>query len=91
MLTINESTSFEADEWLHIIQMDKNNIINKCVISADAISRNDVWKESHMLKPYSERRMIRHSEKQEGALIGVFDEPGMTHILDSSPSGKLDK
>lgn len=63
--------------------MDKNNIINKCVISADAISRNDVWKESHMLKPYSERRMIRHSEKQDGALIGAFNEPGMTHIRSS--------
>ena len=86
ILTRNKSTSFEADKWLQTIQKDKNKIINKYAISAEVISRNEVWKEKHVLKPYPERRMIRRSEKQKGALKCALNEPGGTQFLDQPPS-----
>lgn len=79
IFTSNDSTSLEADEWLSMIQGDKDSIIKKRAISAEAISRNDVWKESHMLRPYPERRMIRRGQKQDGAVTCALNEPGMTN------------
>lgn len=89
MLTTNESTSFEAEEWLCMIQMIKKKVINKRAISAEAISRNEVWKENYELKPYSERTMIRRSEKQNGALICALNEPGGTHLINHPLLGNL--
>ena len=82
MLTTKQSNSRGADEWLQEIQRDKDKVIRKRVISTEAIGRNDVWKESHVLKPFTERRMIRRSEKQKEAPLCAMNEPGMTQFLD---------
>lgn len=84
MLTENQSTSVGANEWLQKIQSDRSNIIKKRAISTEAIDRNEVWKESHALKPFSERRMIRRNEKHEGSTLCALNAPGMKYLLDQT-------
>lgn len=86
MLTTYTSTSLEADEWLRIIERNKNYTIKQRPISAGAISGNDVWKESHVLQPYIEGIMIRRSEMQNGAVKCALNEPGMIRLFAQSPS-----
>lgn len=81
MLAIERSTPLEADEWSNMIRQDKARLIKKPAIGEEATSRNGVWKSSHMLKPYTERRMIRRSKRQDGAVLCALNEPGMTHLL----------
>ena len=81
ILITNDSISVGPDYWLDLIKADKDHIVKKRAISPEAISRNDVWRESHMLKSYTERRMIRHSKKQD--MHCALNQPGMT--FDQSP------
>ena len=88
ILTTSDSTSLGADEWLDRIQRDKDNLIRRRSISVEAITHNDVWKESHALRSYNERKMIQDSQKQDTAWFCALNEPGMIYLLDQPPSSK---
>ena len=81
MLMTNDSTALEADEVLEMIQRDKEGVIKKRQMAADAIKHRDVWEESHALRPYTEGRMIRRSERSDGTVVSTSDESSMRNLL----------
>lgn len=54
MFRADNPTSREPNDLLHIIQREKNHIIKTREISTEAISNAEIWKENHVLKPYTE-------------------------------------
>lgn len=89
MRTTKQPTSLGADEWLQEIQRDKAKIIQKRDISTEAISRNDVWKESHVIKPFTERKMTQRSDRRKGAVLCALNELGMTQFLDQTSFSEI--
>lgn len=84
LLTTSNSNSLGTNNWLYRIQIDREYIIKRRVITTEAISRDDVWKESQMLKPFTEKRLIRRSKTQSGLKLCALNERGMTRHLDQS-------
>lgn len=54
MFRADNPTSWEPNDLLRIIQREKNHIIKTREISTEAISNDEIWKENHVLKPYTE-------------------------------------
>ena len=84
ILTANQPTALGANEWLQKIRSDRDFIIEKRAISTEAIDRNEVWKESHAMKPFSEKKMIRRNEKHQGSMICALNVPGMKYPVDQT-------
>lgn len=87
----DSSTSLESGEWLRMIKSDREKIIRERHTIVDLIYRTELWKEYHMLEPYSETDMIHHGLKQNGAVVCALDQPGttQTHLNQLSSSETL--
>lgn len=81
MLMTSGTTSLKPDVLLHMIQSDKDKIIKKRRMGAEATTRDSVWKENHALSPYTEAKMIQRSEENGKAVFCALNEPGMRHVL----------
>ena len=81
MLMTSGSTSLKPDLLLRMIQSDKDKIIKKRRMGAEATTRDAVWKENHALSPYTEAKMIQRSEENSKAVLCALNEPGMRHVL----------
>ena len=77
MLMSNDPTSLEPEDVLHMIQRDKENVIEECLREGDDVDHENVWRGNHALRPYSEEQMIQRSEKNDKALLCVLNQPGM--------------
>ena len=77
MLIKNDSASLEPHDVLHMIQCDKENVIEECLRDGDNVDRENVWRGNHALRPYSEEQMIQRSEKNDKALLCVLNQLGM--------------
>ena len=72
----NDSTSLEPEDVLHMIQCDKENVIEECLKDGDDVDHENVWRGNHALRPYSEEQMIQRSEKNDKASPCVLNQPG---------------
>lgn len=81
MFMTSGSTSLKPDVLLQMIQSDKDKIIKKRRMDAEATARDTVWKENHALSPYTEAKMIRRSEGSGKAVLCALNQPGTRHIL----------
>ena len=77
MLMRNESTSLEPEDVLHMIQCDKENVIEECLREGEHVDHENVWRGNHALRPYSEEQMIQRSEKNDKACLCVLNQLGM--------------
>lgn len=75
-IATTDGISFSRDEWLRRIKSDRARIIKERLISAKAITRNEVWKASHVLEPYTETNMIQHGLKPNGGVVCALSQPG---------------
>ena len=76
MLITNDSTSLEPDDVLHMIQSDKEKVIEECLREGDPIDRENVWRGNHAFRSYSEEQMVRGSENDKASLC-VLNQKGM--------------
>ena len=77
MLITNNSTTLKPDEVLHMIQSDKENVIEENLRDGDDIDHENVWRGNYALRGYSEDQMIRRSENKDKALLCVLNQRGM--------------
>ena len=77
MLMANESTSLKPDDVVHMIQGDKDKVVEECLREGDNVDLKNVWRGNHELRPYSEEQMIQRSEKNDKALLCVLNQVGM--------------
>ena len=86
MLMTDDSTSLKPNDLLNMIQRDRDTIINKGMTVTEATNGDKIWKDNHVVMPYTEERMIRRSVKDDGAVLSALSERGMKMILHQPPS-----
>ena len=64
------------DIWIRNIQSSKVGIMNKREWTEENYPGVDIWKEYRAGKPYTEKRMVRHSAEVDRELLCVFSQPG---------------
>ena len=77
MLMRNDSTPLKPEDVLHMIQCDKESVIEECLRDGDDVDRENVWRGNHALRPYSEEQMIQCREKNDKACLCVLNQLGM--------------
>ena len=77
MLARNDSTSLSPEDVLHMIQSDRERVIEECVKDGDDIDTENAWRGHFVGRLYTEEEMVQRRDKIDKALLCALDQPGM--------------
>ena len=76
VLTTHDSTQETIKQWLEMIQVDEESIIEERSTSPEAISQDKVRNESQLVKP-CEKEILEKMRKQSTAVCCALNQSGM--------------